>query len=131
MYRSKFEERIAKSLTSRGEKFKYEPFKMQYWKKVRQGYCENCGSHNVYQVRWYLPDFVLSNGIIVEAKGRFTSVDRTKMLAVIEAHSTEDIRMVFMCNNPIKKGGTYRYSDWCEKHDITYAIKEVPDSWLV
>lgn len=79
----------------------------------------------------YKPDFRLPNGIIVEAKGRWKSEDRKKMGYVIEQNPHEDIRMLFASDNKISKNSRTRYSDWCEKRGIKYAIgKQVPEEWI-
>lgn len=79
----------------------------------------------------YIPDFILPNGIVVEVKGRWTSHDRRKMGYVIEQNPDRDIRMLFAADNKISRTSRTRYSDWCEKRDIKYAIgRAVPAEWL-
>lgn len=114
-FRSGFEYMLAMQLTEAGVEFRYEP------KEER--------------VRWtpkdsvYLPDFVLPNGIIVEAKGRFTARDRTKHERIAAQHPELDIRFVFQYDNPIVKGSKTRYSDWCDKRGFLYAFNEIPEEW--
>jgi len=70
--------------------------------------------------------------VFLETKGRFVAKDRSKMLAVKKQHPLLDIRMVFMRDNVITEGKQkLTYSEWCEKNDIPYCVKEIPDSWLV
>ena len=45
--------------------------------------------------RVYKPDFILNNGIIVEAKGWFKPTDRVKHLLVQEQYPDLDIRFYF------------------------------------
>jgi Phage endonuclease I len=78
--------------------------------------------------RTYTPDFAIGT-ILIETKGRFTSADRSKMLAVKAAHLELDIRLLFMRDQPIRKGSKTRYSDWCVKHGFQYAIGAVPPEW--
>jgi hypothetical protein len=78
----------------------------------------------------YTPDFVLEGGIIIEAKGRFTAYDRAKHLLLKAQHPELDIRLVFQYDNKLSSKSKTRYSDWCNKHDIKYAIREVPEEWL-
>lgn len=83
----------------------------------------------------YTPDFIFErpSGIrmVVEAKGRFTSQDRTKMLQVMRSNPVEDIRFIFQRDNPIRKGSTTRNSDWALKNGFKFAIgEEIPDEWL-
>ena len=110
--RSTFEANLCSDMDSRGLTYSYEPNDAQL------GYMLE-----------YIPDFMLPNGIIVEAKGWFDSTDRTKMLRVKQANPTRDIRFVFMSDNKINPGSKLRYSDWCTKHGFKYAFKTIPESW--
>lgn len=83
------------------------------------------------RVAKYLPDFILSNGIIVECKGIFETVDRQKHLLLREQHPSLDIRLVFSSSKAkLYKGSPTTYGMWCEKHGILYADKLVPLPWL-
>lgn len=112
-YRSKFEAKTAKFLRTRKVKFKYESMRILYT-----------------LMHSYKPDFILENGVIIETKGRFTSKDRTKMERICNENPQLDIRLFFMKDNPIYKGSTTRYSDWCTARGIKYCIGEIPDDWL-
>ena len=112
-YKSKFEARIAASLLARKVPFKYELWSYEY-----------------EQVRWYTPDWFLPGGVIVETKGKFTGADRTKMLDVKEQHPDLDIRLVFMKDNPIRKGSKTKCSQWAANHGFPYAIGNIPDEWI-
>lgn len=82
----------------------------------------------------YTPDFLLPNGIYVEAKGNFDRNSRSKMALVIEQHPDKDIRMLFMRNNYISKKSKTKYSDWCEIRNIKYhvsAMGNIPEEWLL
>ena len=127
-FRSHFEAGCATELTRMGIIYEYEPFDLEYFSKVRGGECNDCGSHDVEKIRWYCPDFwVPRHSTVIESKGKFTSENRTKMLDVIAAHPDINVRMWFMYNNKLHKKSTVRYSDWCEKHRVTYHIgKEAP-----
>lgn len=109
--RSSFEADIEQSLMFKGVNPSYEAVELKYFQN-------------------YIPDFLLPNGIFIEAKGFFTPEDRTKMIAVKLANPEADIRFVFMANNKIHKASKMRYGDWCNKHGFLWAVKEVPDSWL-
>lgn len=82
--------------------------------------------------RKYTPDFeILSNGIIVETKGRFETADRQKQLMVKEQYPDLEIRFVF--SNPkqrISKQSQTNYAMWCESKGFKYAKGLIPDSWL-
>lgn len=112
-YKSKFELTTAGFLRTKGVGFKYEPHRLTYTKE-----------------HYYLPDFLLSNGIYIETKGRFTSKDRTKMEAVIKKYPELDIRMCFMRDQYLYKGSNTKYSEWCDARGIKYCIKEIPKEWL-
>lgn len=81
-------------------------------------------------MKTYTPDFVLQNGIIVEAKGRLTVHDRTKHTRISEQHPDLDIRFVFQYNNPITKGSKTRYTDWAEKNGFRWAMHTIPKEWF-
>jgi hypothetical protein len=110
-YRSGFEHAIALKLKADGVEFEYESVTVKY-----------------PVIRSYKPDFILPNGIIVEAKGRFTGADRSKHLAVRKEHPELDIRFVFQANNTYGSIGK-RYSDWCDQHGFEYAFTEIPGEW--
>ena len=113
-YRSGFEQTLANQLQRSGVAFEYETVKIEYQK-----------------IATYTPDFILPNGIIIEAKGVWTVEDRTKHLLVREQHPHLDIRLVFMnAFNKIRKGSNTTYARWCEKKNIIYANKTIPKSWL-
>ena len=113
-YRSGFEQTLANQLQRSGVAFEYETIKLEYQK-----------------IATYTPDFILPNGIIIEAKGLWTVEDRTKHLLVREQHPHLDIRLVFMnAFNKIRKGSNTTYARWCEKKNIIYANKQIPKSWL-
>ena len=116
-FRSWLEADVAKALNILGVTFEYEPFKIHYVIPAQ--------SHT------YTPDFTLPNGIIVETKGRWTSADRKKMSLVIEQNPELDIRMLFALDNKISPNSRTKYSDWCEKRDIKYAVgTAVPEAWI-
>ena len=113
-YRSGFEAKLAHQLKRGGVSFQYETLQLEYTKTAT-----------------YTPDFILPNGIIIEAKGLWTVEDRTKHLLVREQHPHLDIRLVFMnASNKIRKGSNTTYAVWCEKKNIKYANKTIPKSWL-
>ena len=112
-YRSGWENQVAQMLESQGIDFEYESIEFEY---------------EVPHV--YVPDFILPNGIIIEAKGRFTQYDRRKMLIVIEEYPEYDIRMLFQADKRISKKSRTKYSEWCQRYGIKYAIGEIPREWL-
>ncbi len=114
-YRSKLEERLARWLELNEHPFQYESLKLPY---------------TIEAV--YTPDFVLPNGVILEAKGWFRPEDRRKMLAVKKAHPELDIRLVFQNPNvPISKGSKTTYAMWAEKNGFPCAHgNAIPLEWF-
>lgn len=129
---SKFEYNIALDLKERGVDFDYEAETYEYTVAVVGTKCPECGSGPATKKARYTPDFFLPNGIIVETKGRWDSQDRKKMVAMKEQHPDLDIRILFLADNWITKRHKDRYSTWCDKKGLTYAIgKTIPEEWLV
>lgn len=115
-WRSGLEDAVSRALTAQGTTFSYERLVVPYLPPAK--------------IRKYTPDFLLSNGIIVETKGRFVTADRQKHIQVKEQHPDLDIRLVF--SNPharISKTSKTTYAMWCDKHGFKYAAKAVPRSW--
>jgi len=109
-----FEAKLATQLKTLGCGFSYETLTIEYMK-----------------VSTYKPDFILPNGIIIEAKGVWTSSDRKKHLLVKEQHPELDVRLVFQqASNKITKGSKTTYGDWCDKKNIKWSNKVIPTSWL-
>ena len=79
----------------------------------------------------YLADFLLSNGIIIEAKGLFDSNDRMKHLLIKEQYPILDIRFLFQnSRKKIRKGSKTTYASWCNKNGFLYCDMVIPDEWL-
>ena len=116
-FRSGLEEKVAEFLTSKGVKFTYETLKVPYVKPETN--------------HIYTPDFILDNGIIIETKGRWLLDDRKKHLLIRKQRPDLDIRLLFQnANAKISKGSKTSYADFCEKHGIPYAHREIPVAWL-
>jgi hypothetical protein len=129
-YRSRYEANIAKDLKSKGIEFEYETIKVNYYLK-KKGKCEGCDNVNsIFVHKTYTPDFIMGS-MIVEAKGRFTSVDRTKMSQVVKENPDLDIRMLFMRDQWCTKSKKQKYSDWCNAHNIKFDFGiSLPKAWL-
>ena len=113
-FRSKFEKGLALDLKRSGVSFGYETKRIDYLK-----------SH------YYTPDFILGNGVILEAKGRFLSSDRAKHLLIKEQHPELDIRFVFMnARNKLNKRSRTTYADWADRHGFLWSEKRIPTEWL-
>lgn len=79
----------------------------------------------------YTPDFPVSPHIVIETKGRWVVEDRMKMLYLIKQYPDIEFRMLFSnANQKIKKGSKTSYADWCDKHNIKWANKNIPPEWI-
>jgi len=116
-WRSGLEESVGAQLQAAGIAFSYEDLTIPYTPlKV---------------VRKYTPDFPLSNGIVVETKGRFVTEDRQKIKAVKAQYPDLDLRIVFSRSSTrISKKSSTTYAAWCQSLGIPYADKSIPQSWL-
>jgi hypothetical protein len=129
-YRSKLEFDMATFLNDRGIPFKYEADKLVYYTSVRGGKCGVCGSvKGVLKKRYYVPDFTVGARIL-ETKGRLTSAERTKFIALNEAYPGK-IVLVFQRNNPIRKGSSTTYTDWAAEEGIRSVVTPVLPPTLV
>jgi len=116
-FRSGLEARIGGQLEDLKVDYEFEEMRIKYVKPQKYA--------------TYTPDFVLPNGIIIEAKGRFVTADRQKHLLIRAQFPEHDIRFVF--SNPaskIGKGSKTSYADWCEKKGYLYAQETIPLSWI-
>ena len=116
-YRSGFEHKVSDQLKENKIKFEYETTVINYIKPE---------TNHTYTI-----DFTLPNGILVETKGRWVLEDRKKHLLIKKQHPELDIRMVFQSSKTkIRKGSKTTYGMYCDKHDIPWAEKTIPESWL-
>ena len=112
-FRSKFEEDIYKAAKRSRKRIEFEPFFLSYVIK---------GS--------YLPDFVLPNGIIVEAKGYLDAAACRKMKAVKASNPHLDIRFVFQnANGKRNRRAKLKNWEWAEKHGFQWAEGTIPLDW--
>tara|TARA_Y100001963_G_scaffold133914_1_gene194005 strand:- start:339 stop:689 length:351 start_codon:yes stop_codon:yes gene_type:complete len=116
MFRSKLEEKVSDLLCSLGIDYEYEATKVDY-----------------QITHYYVPDFILPNGIALECKGYWDSIDRRKVKNVIEQNPQLDLRMVFQSPyNKITKRSKTTYAKWCDRHNIKWcAFHTIPIEWLV
>lgn len=114
-FRSGLEKKVATLLSSLGVEYEYESTKVPY--------VLSCN---------YTPDFLLPNGIYLEAKGYLGPDDRRKMLAVKRQNPELDIRFVFQAPyNKIYKGSKTTFAKWAEKNGFLWAhYHSIPIEWL-
>lgn len=94
----------------------------------------------------YIPDFKVGrktkgNGppfFFIETKGNgrsWTPQVRAKMLAVKDQWPELDIRLLFYTDGEFgtrrKDGSRQRQSEWAIKHGFPYAIRNIPEEWLI
>ena len=116
-YRSSLERALGAQLLGAAVDFEYESLVVPYTQPAKE--------------RRYTPDFVLHNGIIIEAKGQFTSADRQKHLMVRESWPSLDIRFVFSRSSTrISKRSKTTYALWCDTKGFAFADKVIPAAWL-
>lgn len=112
--RSGFERTLAAQLKRAKVAFEYEGMKIPY-----------SIEHT------YSPDFVLANGVIIEAKGYFRTPDEPrKMRAVKYQHPHLDIRFVFMNAGRKIPGQKTTHAQWATRHGFPWADGEIPEEWL-
>jgi Phage endonuclease I len=113
-FKSKFESDVYEKVLKNGYTAEYETVKLPY-----------STHHN------YVPDFTLSNGIIIECKGYFDIRAQVKMRAVKKNHPELDIRFVFMdSRKKIRKGSQTTYAEWCQRYGFPYTDGAIPVDWL-
>ena len=116
-YRSGLEKKFREELEELGIKPNYESKKLEYTVPESK--------------HIYTPDFPVSPHIVIETKGRWVLEDRQKMLLLVEQYPDISFRMVFQNENQkIKKGSKTSYADWCDKHGILHANKNIPPEWV-
>lgn len=112
-FRSMFEVRVVEAMEAEGLSYEYEPHYIPYVIKGN-----------------YKPDFVLPNGIVIEAKGYLDAGTCRKMLAVKASNPHLDIRFVFQnANGKRNKRAKLRNWEWAEKHGFPWAEGTIPLSW--
>ena len=84
------------------------------------------------QPHTYTPDFILPNGIIIEAKGYWLPSDRTKHKYVRQSNPQYDIRFCFQnAYNRLSKKSKTTYAEYCDKNGYLWCHKKIPEEWLI
>lgn len=114
-FKGGFEPQLAKQLTNAKIRYTYETKIIPY---VLTGK--------------YKPDFILANGIIIEAKGRLYTADKRKLIAVKQQHPELDIRIVFQnASNKMSRHTDTTYGEWATRNGFMWSDRSIPKSWLV
>jgi hypothetical protein len=129
-YHSNFEVDVAKQLYTAKVKFTYETTSYYYEQPVAHGECLDCASKNVITPHWYTPDFFLSNGVIVESKGKLDRDTRKKLKAIKNSNPDLDLKILFMKDNKIRKGSKTTYTMWATSQGFDCAVKTLKKEWL-
>ena len=112
-FRSKFEQSLSLYLNGIGCSFEYEPVRITYELHSK-----------------YIPDFVLHNGIIIEAKGRLLATDARKHRAIKNQHPSLDIRFVFMSLRTKVEKSRFNHREWCIKYGFMFSENIIPKDWI-
>lgn len=112
-FKSGFERTLDIQLKLSGIKYSYETMQLPYT------------LHGVYH-----PDFILDNGIIIEAKGLLDRESKRKMVAVKEAYPELDIRFIFVSINKKCKGTKQTHGEWARRNGFPFAENKIPQEWL-
>jgi len=115
IFRSKLESRVASALKGAGVDYSYESLKLKYLRP-----------------QTYTPDFVLSNGIVLEVKGYFEPSDRTKHLLVRQQNPDVDIRFIFQNGDTtLSRKSKTTYGQWCDDNGFEWcdARSKIPATW--
>lgn len=121
VFRSHYEQYIAEDAKKRGFDLEYETVVIPYDQPSVK--------------RKYHVDFLLPNGILIEAKGgdpkAFTAQQRRKYILVKEQYPDLDLRFVFSNpDRPIYKGSPTTYAMWAEKNGFIWAHDVIPEDWF-
>lgn len=123
--KNEFEEQTYSMLLDRCPQVEYESQKLEYTL-----------SYN------YIPDFRVTTAsgksFFIETKGNGRSWSpsvRKKMAAIRTLYPDLDLRFLFYTDGEFgtkrKDGSRASQSEWATKHGYQYAIKHLPESWLV
>lgn len=120
-FRSNFEKKFMEFSEGLGITPEYESVKMDYILECT-----------------YTPDFIFRDkdgriALVVETKGRLTSHDRRKMLAVLQGTMPAEWypRVIFMNPNvKLYKGSNTTYGEWATKNEIKWGTMQDLPKWL-
>lgn len=112
-YKSGFERTLSVQLAQSNVKWTYETLELPY-----------------VLSRTYNPDFILENGIIIEAKGLLDRDSKAKMAAVKKQYPDLDIRFVFMYADKKVPGSKQTHGQWATKNGFPWADGRIPEEWL-
>jgi hypothetical protein len=101
-----------------------------YQQRVRGAKCIGCGSAVITRTARYTPDYKLENGTYVEAKGKFTSSNRTRLEGFKASRPDITVRLLFQRDNYLTKKHKHTYTEWARSHGFECAVGEqLPTEW--
>lgn len=113
-FKSGLERSLDIQLRQSGVEYAYESLKLDYTTR-----------HS------YTPDFVLKNGIIIEAKGYFrTDAEVAKMRAIKSTYPDLDIRFVFSNPDKLVRRSKVSHGEWASRQGFPWAAVRIPQEWL-
>lgn len=112
-FRSGFERTLDTQLKSHEINYSYETLKLPYTLE------------SVYS-----PDFVLENGIILEAKGVLSPEDKRKMIAIKKKYPELDIRFVFWDAEKKIPKTKQTHAEWARRNGFPFAHERIPEEWM-
>ena len=79
----------------------------------------------------YTPDFVLPNGVLVEAKGWFRPKEQEKYLSLKANYKELDLRFLFQKpHQKLPRAKRMTYAKWADKHKFIWAEGPyIPKEW--
>lgn len=112
-FRNQFEERLGSFLDERDIAYEYETLTLGYTLEGK-----------------YKPDFILPNGVVIEAKGFFRRSAQRTLRAIKKQHPNLDIRLVFYDWNKKVQGSNLTCKEWALKYNFKFSNKEIPNEWI-
>jgi len=112
-FRNQFEERLGSFLDDRRIAYEYETLILGYTLEGK-----------------YKPDFILPNGIIIEAKGFFRLTAQRILKAIKKQHPDLDIRFIFYDCNKKVQGSNLTCKAWATKYNFKFANRNIPEEWI-
>lgn len=131
-WRSGYERRLREDLDRREAVYFYERDTYKLTLDVPRHYCATCNGRDIKKVVSYTPDFFFpETNMTVEAKGKFDAKARKLALAFQEQYPNHIYAMIFQRDNWLSSKKHQKYSQWCEKAGILWAVgNKVPDMWV-
>ena len=112
-FRNQFEEKLGSFLEEQRVAYEYETCVLSYTLEGK-----------------YKPDFILPNGIIIEAKGFFRLTAQRILRAIKKQHPELDVRLVFYDCNKKVQGSNLTCKAWATKYNFKFANKVIPTEWI-